>query len=432
AHHADVGGISPGSMPAPRRPDGTVRPLTLDDEGFVIEPAILTESLRRDFASASRTPDERYGDLRAQEAANHVGVERLQELAESLRSIESLNGAVVDYGERRMKAVLRGLPDGTYEFEDWLEDDGCGNGPIALRLRMTISGESAQFDFRDSDPQCTGPMNAVRAIALSAVFYAMRCLGGPSLPSNGGIMRPLKVLTQPGTIVDSLPPAAVSAGNVETSQRLVDVVFGALAQAAPDRIPAASGGTMNNVLFGGFDDHGSPFVHYETLASGSGGGPAGPGASAIQCHMTNTLNTPVEDLEQSFPVQIERYAVRQCDETAQPETHAGGAGIVRAYRFLEPAEVTVMSERRVMGPYGLGGAPEGATGKNSLVRADGSAEIDLGAKNTVRVRPGDVLTVETPGGGCWKIDRRSRKIDKIEDRSGSHLIGAESKLTSAS
>ncbi len=400
AHHADVGGVSPGSMPAPKRSDGSVRPLTLEDEGFVIEPQPLTEALRRAFADASRTPEERYGDLRAQEAADHVGAKRIRELASEVPNVRSLNRSVLDYGERRMRAILRDLPDGTYRFEDVLEDDGLSAAPITLRLTLTVRGDEATFDFRGSDDQTNGAMNAVRAIVESAVFYALRCLGDGTLPSNGGLMRPIEVLTREGSIVDARPPAAVSAGNVETSQRLVDVVFGALAQAAPDRIPAASGGTMNNVLFGGENEDGTPFVHYETLASGSGGGPSGEGASAIQCHMTNTLNTPIEDLEQVYPVRIMRYAVRKRESDAN-DPHRGGAGVERHYRFLAPAEVTLITERRKRGPYGLGGGTDGPCGVNRVIRANGTEER-LGSKDSLRVEAGDTVIVETPGGGSWR------------------------------
>ncbi|MEM6533704.1 MAG: hydantoinase B/oxoprolinase family protein [Myxococcota bacterium] len=401
AHHADIGGISPGSMPSPRRPDGTLRRLTLDDEGMCIEPSVLNEAVRQSFAGASRTPDERYGDLRAQEAANHVGCRRLEELTHSAgaEALDALNRALLDYSERRMQAILQEIPNGTYTFEDALEDDGFVDRPIPIRLTLTVSGNNADFDFSESGSQNLGTLNAVRAITESAVFYCLRCLGGPDLPTNAGILRPVRITTRPGTIVDAVAPAAVSGGNVETSQRIVDVVFGALAQALPDQIPAASGGTMNNVLFGGLDEGGRPFVHYETLASGAGASAAGAGASAIHCHMTNTLNTPIEDLERAFPVRIETYSILH----GNPADHftPGGDGIVRHYRFLEPVEVTVLTERRKGGPYGLGGAPNGRPGRNTVIYSDGRVRR-LASKDSVQLGPDDGLVIETPGGGGWR------------------------------
>ncbi|MEO0593763.1 MAG: hydantoinase B/oxoprolinase family protein [Myxococcota bacterium] len=400
AHHADVGGVSPGSMPAALRADGSLEPLSIDDEGFVIEPQPLTEAIRRDFAESSRTPEERYGDLRAQEAANHVGVRRMLELLEEIGAerMSSHNEELLDYSERRMRRIVSELPDGEWSFEDALDDDGFNDAPLPIRVTLHVEGDSIAFDFRDSAPQSQGSLNAVRAITESAVFYAMRCLGADELPSNSGLMRPVEVKTQPGTVVDAISPAAVSGGNVETSQRLVDVIFGALAQAAPHRIPAASGGTMNNVLIGGTDPlNQRAFVHYETLASGAGGGPGGVGADAIQSHMTNTLNTPVEELEAILPIEIESYALR---ETGPHGPHRGGRGVSRAYRFLSPAEVTVISERRRLAPYGLGGAPSGVPGKNTLIDAVGRV-TELSGKATVRVKQGDTLVIETPSGGSW-------------------------------
>ncbi|MEZ4468568.1 MAG: hydantoinase B/oxoprolinase family protein, partial [bacterium] len=394
AHHADIGGLSAGSLPSPRRPDGSVQPLTIDDEGFRIGPTPLDAALRERFAAASRTPDERRGDLRAQEAANAVGARRLAMLPAA-----HLADALLDHAERRMCAVLRALPDGTYHAVDALEDDGTGDAPIPLPVTLTIAGDAATFDFRDAPDQVGGPLNAVRAITLSAVFYALRCLAGDDLPANDGLLRPVRVLTRPGSIVDALPPAAVSAGNVETSQRLVDVIFEALAQAAPDRVPAAACGSMNNALFGGTGPDG-PFVHYETLGGGGGGGPAGPGADGIHVHMTNTLNTPVEALEQAFPVRIDRYALAPA-HAVPPGVTRGGRGIVRTWRFLVPAEVTLMTERRRLPPPGRGGAPAGPLGQNRLLHGDGRV-TPLPGKVTLRVAAGDAVEVQTPGGGSYQ------------------------------
>jgi 5-oxoprolinase (ATP-hydrolysing) len=400
AHHADVGGVSPGSLPSPRDADGHVRPLTVDDEGIRLPPAALDDALRARFAAASRTPEERRGDLRAQEAANHVGAQRLAALTAEIgrERARALDEALLDYAERRMRAVLAALPDGEWRFTDWLDDDGAGDTPVPIPVTVRIAGDAAEVDFTAAPDQVPGPLNAVRAIAVSAVFYVFRCLAAEGIPANEGLLRPIRVLTRPGSIVDALPPAAVSAGNVETSQRLVDALFGALAQAS-DRVPAASCGTMNNVLFGG-EHAGRAFVHYETLGGGAGGSARGPGASAIHVHMTNTLNTPVEALERAYPVRIVRYAVRPAAAPI-PGVHAGGAGIVRAYRFLAPAEVNLLTERRRLAPWGLGGAPDGERGRNRLRRADG-AFVDLPGKVTLRVAPGDEVWIETPGGGSHR------------------------------
>jgi len=397
AHHADVGGIAPGSLPAPRGGRG----LTIDDEGVRIPPTPLDDALRARFAAASRMPRERAGDLRAQEAANRVGAARLVDwvLAQGAAEVRSRNEALLDYAERRARSLLRGLPDGRWSATEYLDDDGVGDAPVAIPVTLTIEGDGAVVDFTEAPDQVPGPLNAVRAIAISAVFYAFRCLAGESLPANAGLMRPIEVRTRPGSIIDARPPAAVSAGNVETSQRLVDAVCAVLAGAAPDRVPAASCGSMNNVLFGG--DGPSRFVHYETLAGGAGGGPAGPGADAIHSHMTNTLNTPVEALERAYPVRIDRYAVTD-SPPVDADVVPGGAGVERRYRFLEPAVVTLMTERRRLPPPGLHGAPSGVPGRNTVVRAGTSNEIELPGKVTVDVEAGDVVCVRTPGGGHWR------------------------------
>lgn len=408
AHHADVGGISAGSLPAPRDLDGVGRRLTIDDEGFRLPPTPLDDALRARFAAASRTPADRRGDLRAQEAANRLGVERLQAwIADQGRGeVDRLGEALLDYAERRMRARLRDLPDGTWTFTDQLDGDGLHDAPIPLPVTLRIAGDRATVDFRAAPDSVDGPMNAVRAIALSAVFYCFRCLAGDAMPANAGLMRPIEVLTRSGSIVDAEPPAAVSSGNVETSQRLVDAVFGALAQAAPDRVPAASCGSMNNVLFGGRLADGAAFVHYETLGGGAGGGPDGPGADGVHVHMTNTLNTPIEALEHAFPVRIERYALAPARADAAPDEHAGGRGVVRRYRFLAPAEVSLVTERRTTRAWGVNGGAEGAPGVNRLIDADGRA-TPLPAKVSLRVRADQAIEVQTPGGGGWRPPRPS-------------------------
>ena len=393
AHHADVGGISPGSLPISRH---------IDDEGLRITPRVLDEEAVDWIANASRMPDERRGDLRAQLAALHVGAERLRDMADRYghQTLLHRGQSLIDYTERIVRSLIASLPDGAYAFEDVLDDDGFGTTDIAVRCELRIKGDCAEVDFTQSAAQVTGPVNAVRAIAVSAVNYCFRCLLPADLPSNGGVMRPVEVLTRPGSVIDAQYPAPVAGGNVETSQRLVDVVFGALAQVLPERVPAASCGSMNNVTIGGLDTRpgmsSKPFAYYETLAGGVGASPGADGASALHTHMTNTLNTPVEAFEHAYPVRIVAYAVREASGGAG--AHTGGDGIVRAYQFDAPATATLLTERRRSQPYGLSGANPGVNGLNTLTDALGK-KTELPAKTTLKILPGQTLTVHTPGGG---------------------------------
>jgi N-methylhydantoinase B len=290
------------------------------------------------------------------------------------------------------------VPDGVYEAEDLLDDDGAGHADIAVRLRLTVRGDTMAFDFSESAPQAAGCVNATRAIAVSCVLYAVRCLVARDVPVNAGLSRPLRIVTRPGSVVDARFPAAVAGGNVETSQRLVDVIFLALSQALPGKVPAASQGTMNNVAMGGVDARtGGPFAYYETLAGGMGAGAAGPGESAAHSHMTNTLNTPVEALEYAYPLVVREYGLRR--GSGGEGTHRGGDGLVREVEFLGPTEVTVLSDRRVHPPYGLSCGAPGAAGRNVLI-ADGAAR-ELPGKCHFTAEKGDRLRVETPGGGGY-------------------------------
>ena len=391
AHHADVGGITPGSMPISR---------SIDEEGFRIGPSRLTDEVLERFCHASRTPDERRGDLQAQVAALHLGRERLKTLCEKhgADAVTEQASALQDYSERRVRRILSDMPDGVYSFEDVLDDDGFGTEDIRISLRMTLSGDGAAFDFTASSDQVGGPLNAVRAITVSAVSYCIRCLSDDDLPVNAGLMRPIAVMTRPGSVVDALPPSAVAGGNVETSQRIVDVVLGAMALALPDVVPAASSGTMSNITIGGIDPRtGEPFAYYETIAGGSGAGPSGAGSSGIHTHMTNTLNTPVEALEHAYPFRVEAYRIRS-DSGGQGE-FPGGDGVVRRYVFSGPATVTLLTERRRIGPYGLSGGGSGSPGENVLIR--GGREEVLAGKTSLEVNDGDVIEIRTPGGGGW-------------------------------
>ena len=393
AHHSDVGGKTAGSLPISR---------TIDEEGIRIPPSRLDTHTIERIAAASRTPAERRGDLLAQRAALDIGLHRLTELCTTHGHdrAERCAEALQAYTARFVHRLIDTLPDGHYRFEDVLDDDGHGHTDIAIRCMLTINRHHATVDLRDSDDQVTGPVNAVRAITLSAVMYAFRCLAPTEMPSNSGVLRPVTVHTRPGSVVDAQPPAAVAGGNVETSQRLVDVIFGALAQVLPEKVPAASCGSMNNITIGGGAEQGetAPFAYYETLAGGAGAGPNSGGGSALHTHMTNTRNTPAEALEHDYPFYIASYRVRRGSGGAGQ--HHGGDGLVRRYVFDAPAEVTLLTERRRHRPYGLQGGEPGEAGVNRLIRANGS-EQTLPGKCTIHVQPGDALEIATPGGGGW-------------------------------
>ncbi|MEE8421393.1 MAG: hydantoinase B/oxoprolinase family protein, partial [Dehalococcoidia bacterium] len=374
-------------------------------EGLVIPPLRLVragepeESAIALIVRNSRAPEERQGDLRAQLASAALGIRRLEALAErfGVDALAQRFVALLDHGERVMRAVLREVPDGRYQFEDRLE---VGDDGLTIRLALEIEQDTAHFDFSGTDPETEeASLNAVVAVTRSACYYAVRCLAGADAPANEGCYRPVRFTLPERSVVAAGPPRAVSAGNVETSQRITDVALGALAQALPDRIPAASSGTMNNITIGGFDSaRGRPYAYYETIAGGAGGGPQRDGRSAVHTHMTNTMNTPVEALPLAYPFTVERYEVRRGSGGAG--AHPGGDGIVREYLFHDRATVTIVSERRRFAPWGLAGGDDGALGRNTLLRADGSEE-DLGARAEVDVVAGDRLRVETPGGGGW-------------------------------
>jgi N-methylhydantoinase B len=397
AHHADVGGMSPGSMPIARE---------LIQEGIIIPPLKLMEAGRvnqglLDLLLANvRTPEERLGDLQAQLAANAKGSQRLGELVAryGAAEVQSTMQALVDYAERMTRRLLAGLPDGVFRFADRLDDDGVDPEPAEIRVAITIDGEQAIVDFTGTSPQRRGSVNAVYAIALSAVLYAFRCLLGDDAPTNSGCLRPIQVIAPVGTLVNPRPPAPVAGGNVETSQRITDVLLGALAQAAPHRVPAASQGTMNNLTIGGWDGtRGQPFAYYETIAGGMGARPGKDGADAIHTHMTNTLNTPVEALEYAYPLRVQRYEIRR--GTGGAGQWRGGDGVRRDVELLADAQVTLLTERRVFAPYGLAGGEPGQPGRNVLIR-EGEEQI-LPGKTTFAAQAGDVISVQTPGGGGW-------------------------------
>jgi 5-oxoprolinase (ATP-hydrolysing) len=383
AHHADVGGMVPGSIP----PDAT----EIAQEGLRIPPSLLTDGIVGLVLANSRTPEERRGDLDAQAGANAVGVAGLAEVMASGADVDQ----VVAYGERRMRAALAALPDGRWTFVDVLHPPGAGAIDVAVEL--TIDGDEATFDLSASGPQVRGNVNAVRAVTESAVAYAIRVATDPTIPANGGALRPVHVVTRPGTVVDAQPPAAVGAGNVEVSQRVADACLGALAAAAPDRVPAAGQGTMNNVILG---SSAAGFVLYETLAGGQGGGPHSAGDSGIQTGMTNTRNTPIEAMERAFPLRVRRYTIRRGSGGAGK--HAGGEGLEKEVEVLVPCTLSLITERRSSAPWGLHGGEPGAVGEQWLLRGGHEATGErLPAVCTVELEAGDVVRIWTPGGGGW-------------------------------
>jgi N-methylhydantoinase B/oxoprolinase/acetone carboxylase alpha subunit len=390
AHHADVGGIAPGSMP----PDAE----TVDEEGLRLPPTRLDDAVVDLIVHGSRTPEERAGDLDAQRGANRVGVTRMQSIVEALGSGAPL-AEIVDYGERRMRAALAALPDGVWRFADVLDSAGpksAQRSPTRIALALALRDDEARFDFTGTDAQRAGNVNAVEAVTVSAVTFALRAATDPTIPANGGAMRPVHVVAPRGTVVAAVPPVAVGAGNVEVSQRVADVCLGALAQVVPERIGAASQGTMNNVLLGG-----DGWVYYETIGGGQGARPWADGMSGVHTAMTNTRDTPVEALERSLPVRVRRYSLRRGSGGAG--THRGGDGIERELEMLEPVTASLVTERRTHSPWGLEGGAPGAPGENWVVPAVqgvGSARR-LPDKCTVELDAGDVLRIRTPGGGGY-------------------------------
>ena len=412
AHHADLGGSAPGSLPA----DAT----EIHQEGLRIPPVRYGPEVAAIIAASSRTPVERAGDLDAQEGANRLGVERLATLLSSpsafgLERLGSSGGAVVApmeqldevvaYGERRMRAAIAALPDGSWSFDDVVDSFGPGadqQSPTRVAVTVTVDGDDIAFDFTGTDPQRRGNVNAVEAVTVSAVAWALRSVVDPTIPANGGAMRSVRVVAPPGSVVAALPPAAVGAGNVEVSQRVADVCLGALAAAVPHRVPAASQGTMNNVLVGG-----DGWVSYETVGGGQGGrpprpggGPALAGQSGIHTAMTNTRNTPVEALERAFPLRVLRHRLRQGSGGAGAAP--GGEGIERDLQMREDVTVSLITERRSSQPWGLAGGGPGAVGENWLLPGGDEDRAErLPDKCTLRLRAGDVLRMRTPGGGGW-------------------------------
>jgi N-methylhydantoinase B len=395
AHHADVGGITPGSMPLSTE---------IYQEGVIIPPLKLLEAGKLNqglfdlLLGNVRTPEERAGDLRAQLAANTKGVARMLEVVERYGQIEVEHymSGLLQYAEKMTRTLITDLPDGDYYFEDHLDNDGITEDPVKIVVTVKIIGDEALVDFSGSSPQVKGSVNSVYAVTLSATLYVFRALIGLDIPANSGCLVPITVTAPAGTVVNANRPAAVAGGNVETSQRITDVLLGALAQAAPLRIPAASQGTMNNLVIGGWDrERQKAYTYYETIGGGMGASATSPGADAIQCHMTNTLNTPIEALEYAYPLRVRCYAIRR--GSGGRGRQSGGDGIIREIELLSDAQLTLLTERRKFAPFGARGGDPGKPGRNILLR--NGVERMLPGKASLSVQAGDILRIETPGGG---------------------------------
>lgn len=405
AHHSDVGGMTPGSMPLSTE---------IFQEGIRIPPIKLFSAGKREdeifrlILANVRTPREREGDLTAQIAANRTGERRLLHIVTRYGSDEAVAyaGHLQDYAEKMVRALLRQIPSGTYSAEDCLDDDGITTEAVRLRARITVADGTLTVDFEGTDAQVAGSINAVRAITESAVYYVVRALIPESIPASSGVLRPICIHTPEGSVVDARFPAAVAAGNVETSQRIVDVLLKALAQAVPERIPAASSGTMNNLTLGGINPRdGQVFSYYETVGGGMGACASHDGNSGIHTHMTNSLNTPIEALEYAFPFRVRRYSLRP--GTGGRGAHRGGDGIVREIELLTDADATVLSDRRRSRPYGLMGGESGRPGRTTLTGHHRARRLP--SKCRFQIRAGESVVVETPGGGGWGLPRKRAK-----------------------
>lgn len=408
AHHADVGGAQAGSMSLSRE---------IFQEGIRIPPVKIFENGRmvRDalhlILANVRTANEREGDLTAQIASCRVGERRLLEIVRKYgrRETDEYGRQLLVYSAKMMRAALRRIPNGVYRAEDFLDNDGITEEPIAIRVTIRIHGGRADVDFTGSSSECAGSVNAVKAIADSAAFYVFRCLLDDQVPATSGLLRPIQIVAPEGTVVNARPPCAVAGGNVEASQRIVDTLLRALAKAIPSRIPAASQGTMNNLTLGGLDTRrghsGTPFAYYETIAGGMGARPDRDGENGIHTHMTNSLNTPVEVFEHAYPVRVRRYEIRRGSGGAGK--YHGGDGVVREIELLVPMQVGMLSERRKFGPYGLAQGRSGKTGKNEVIVA--GRRKKAAAKGSFYAEAGTIVCIESPGGGGWGRPRAKKR-----------------------
>ena len=397
AHHADIGGANPGSMGLATDVYG---------EGLRIPPVrivrrgVIDEEMMRLVLSNVRGARERRADFEAQIGSLKTGAMRLLEIVERRGAREATRYAshLMAYSSRLMRRTIEAIPDGEYEAEDALDDDGVSDASVKIRVRVTIRGERARVDFNGSAPQVAGAINAVEAITVSAVSYVFRCLVGGDVPASAGLMEPIETVAPRGSVVNAMPPASVAGGNVETSQRIVDVLFKALHRALPEKIPAASQGTMNNLTIGGIDSRtGQEFSYYETVAGGMGARPQRDGMSAVHTHMTNSLNTPAEALEYEYPLRVRAYSIRK--NSGGRGRHKGGDGVVREIETLVPARMSLLSDRRRLSPYGLDGGEDGSKGRDAIIHRGRVRAIP--SKGSWQLEAGDRVRIETPGGGGY-------------------------------
>ncbi len=401
AHHADIGGANPGSMG---------KATEIYQEGLRIPPVklvsqgLVNQDIKDLFLSNVRLAEEREGDLTAQIGAIRTGIKRLKEVVDRYGEKECQKYAkyLVSYTGQMMKNLIKELPDGIYTAEDYLDDDGVNDTPIKIAVAITIKGQEAIIDFTGTDKQCNGPINAVLAITVSAVYYVFRCLLEESVPANAGILEPIKVIAPQNTIVNATLPAAVAAGNVETSQRIVDVLLKALYKILPNKIPAASQGTMNNLTLGGINPFtGKEFAYYETIAGGIGASSTSNGLSGAHSHMTNSLNTPIEALEYIYPLRVRHYSLRH--NSGGNGRYCGGDGIIKEVEVLTSTQVNLLSDRRRFAPYGLDGGLDGKPGEAYIIRVN--TKEPLTSKQSIELKAGERIVIETPGGGGYgKID----------------------------
>lgn len=399
AHHVDVGGRAPGSIAG----DST----ELYQEGLIIPPVKFVRAGRIDSELASlirsnvRTPDVQMGDLRAQIAANNTGARRLSELVDEhgLGPVQEAMDAIMDYSERRMRAEIRAMPSGVYEARDWMEDTGLGGEPAEIFMKVTIRGDEISFDYSGTAPQVEGPVNAPLGVTVAGIFFTLISITDPTIPVNDGCFRPVALHIPVGCMMNPRRPAPVVGGNVETSQRNVDVLMRALANAVPEKVPAAGPGTMSNISIGGLSEDGTPWTFYETVGGGSGGRPSSDGVDGVHVNMTNTMNTPIEALEAYLPLRFESYQLRP--DSGGPGEWRGGCGIERSWTLLGPkATLSILAERTRIPPWGLRGGGPGGLGEYMLRRSDGGL-IRLPSKCTVSLVRGDSLIIRTPGGGGY-------------------------------
>ncbi|MCA1604509.1 MAG: hydantoinase B/oxoprolinase family protein [Acidobacteria bacterium] len=405
AHHADIGGATPGSMGLATDVYGEglrIPPIRLARAGEIVE------DVMRLILANVRGHAERRGDFQAQIGSLKTGESRLLEIVARRGVTEAKEYArhLIAYSARLMRHAIELIPDGAYQAEDWLDNDGISEKRIPIRVRIAIDGNRALVDFGGSAQQVAGAINAVEAITMSAVSYVFRCLIGGDVPASAGLMEPIEVIAPAGTVVNAVHPASVAGGNVETSQRIVDVLFKALAQALPDRIPAASQGTMNNLTMGGIDPRtGREFSYYETVAGGMGARPHHDGMSAVHTHMTNSLNTPAEALEYAYPLRVREYSIRK--RSGGKGKQSGGDGVIREIETLAPARMSLLADRRKHAPYGLSGGEEGTVGRDAIIRQGSPRQI--ASKGSWELQPGDRVRIETPGGGGYGRGRRQGK-----------------------